>query len=174
MATNACRRATVHSNGWWPECQLTDHPPEWAHRRCRPSRSGRNQLSNLRGRPGTRAGDSLAWKPPDPGPRPPAQLEKPLAEVVGAELGLGVGQPLTVQPDRALRDLPPGLRVRRGEARQRHEAGEADPPVHQMLGEQIEPGNVVGDLVLLEDLVEGRLGRRAGAVAVVQLDDRPG
>src|SRR6266550_876971 len=151
-----------------------DHAPEPAHRCSRTLSGPQGQPTKPAPGAGTEDGLSLPGKPTDPGPGPPAHLEEPVPELVGGQFEIGRGDAFAVEADRALRDLPGPFGVGLRQAGQGQETGHPDAPVHQVLGPQLELGDVVGDVVLLEHLVEGRLAARSGAVTVVEVDDRPG
>ena len=61
----------------------------------------------------------------------------------------------------------------RGRERARDEGGDADAAVTHVGGGDLDLGDIVGHLVRDEDTVELGFGGGAGAVAVVQVDDRP-
>ena len=141
----------------------------------RPLRDRQRPTYNLRLGSANRGPDFVrSFRSRGSSPRTAGPSEEALTELTRGQLGGRVGDPLSVETHRALRDLPGAFLVRLHQAGQRQQAGQADAPVLQMLGEELELGDVVGHLVLLEDLVEGGLGLRPGAVAVVEVDDRPG
>ena len=110
-----------------------------------------------------RPGSSLPDR--DASPFPPAELQH-----VGAvgDGSAGVDDHLSVAADPALLDRAAGgaLRIRQTGRDQRVRPSRA--------GRQLELRDVGGLVVVLVDPVELRLGRRAGAGAVVQVGDRAG
>src|SRR4029450_7418028 len=112
-------------------------------------------------------------RPSLPQPREPSApyLEHTAMELGHGELERIAAHRLPSETYPTLLDQPPGVSVRIGEAEEREELGEVDgpPPAHARGDPHLR--DLLGELALAVDTGEPRLGGRARAVPVVQVDD---
>ena len=134
------------------------------------------QLSKLAPGVGTAAATFLVFlSPADPGPGPAADLEEAVPELVGGQFGVGIGDPLAVEADRTLRDLPGAFLVglRPGRPGPGGGPGGCARPSGARAAARTR-GRRRATSCFLNTWSKAASAAVAGAVAVVEVDDRPG
>ena len=104
----------------------------------------------------------------------PAHLEHAATELGDGELERIAAHRFPSETYPTLLDQPPGVGVRIGEAEEREERGEVDAPLHDHVRGDRDLRDLLGELALAVDAVEPRLGGRARADPLVQVDDLAG